>query len=79
MSLATAVPTGVGAGVLGGLTGVGGGLVIIPVLKTYSSLSIHQITATSLFAVTIASSVGAASYIYQGTYAVFKDVEANHS
>ena len=45
----------------------GGGLVIIPVLKQFTRLSVHQITATSLFSITIASSVGAASYISAGT------------
>ena len=45
---------------------VGGGLVIIPVLKQFTGLSVHQITATSL-TITIASSVGAASYISAGT------------
>ncbi len=64
---AKAIPTGVLAGSLGALCGVGGGLVVIPVLKQLTTMSVHQITATSLFSITIASSVGAASYISQGT------------
>ena len=67
LSFAKAVPTGNAAGTLGAMCGVGGGLVIIPVLKQFTRLSVHQITATSLFSITIASSVGAASYISAGT------------
>jgi uncharacterized membrane protein YfcA len=67
LSLGVAIPTGALAGSLGALCGVGGGLVIIPVLKQCTKMSVHQITATSLFSITIASSVGAASYISQGT------------
>ena len=66
VSASTAIPCGSLAGTLGALCGVGGGLVIIPVLKQFSKLTVHQITATSLFSITIASSVGAASYIAQG-------------
>ena len=62
----TAAACGSVAGTLGALCGVGGGLVIIPVLKQFSKLTVHQITATSLFSITIASSVGAASYVAQG-------------
>ncbi len=65
--LRVSLPTGAVAGSVGALCGVGGGLVIIPVLKQFSSLTVHQIAATSLFSITIASSVGAASYISQGT------------
>ena len=64
--MAKAIPTGILAGSLGAMCGVGGGLVIIPVLKQFTKMSVHQITATSLFSITIASSVGAASYISQG-------------
>ena len=66
VSASTAIPCGSLAGTLGALCGVGCGLVIIPVLKQFSKLTVHQITATSLFSITIASSVGAASYIAQG-------------
>ena len=51
---------------MGALCGIGGGLVIIPVLKQFSRLSMHAITGTSLFAVTIASSFGAYGYIRDG-------------
>ena len=66
ISYKTALPCGGLAGSLGALCGVGGGLVIIPVLKQFSKMTIHQITATSLFSITIASSVGAVAYISQG-------------
>jgi uncharacterized protein len=60
------VPVGIVAGTMGALCGVGGGLVIMPVLKHFTSLSIHQITATSLCSISIASAVAAASYMGQG-------------
>jgi uncharacterized membrane protein YfcA len=66
VTIQTSLPCGAVAGTLGALCGVGGGLVIIPVLKQFSRLTVHQITATSLFSITIASTVGAGSYIAQG-------------
>lgn len=60
------VPVGVAAGTMGALCGVGGGLVIMPVLKQFTSLTIHQITATSLCSISIASTVAAGSYMSQG-------------
>ena len=38
----------------------------MPVLKQFTRLSVHHITATSLFSISIASCVGAATYISQG-------------
>jgi len=61
------VPVGLVSGFLGALCGVGGGVVIIPALKHFTSLSIHSITATSLTAVTLASSCASIAYIGQGT------------
>ena len=66
VAIQTSLPCGAVAGTMGALCGVGGGLVIIPVLKQFSRLTVHQITATSLFSITVASTVGAGSYIAQG-------------
>ena len=65
--LAVGVPVGFVSGMMGALCGVGGGLLIIPVLKTFSKLSMHQITATSLCSISIASIFAAGSYVSQGT------------
>ena len=64
--LSVAAPVGVVAGTMGALCGVGGGLLIIPVLKTFSKLSMHQIAATSLCSISISSAFAAGSYISQG-------------
>jgi len=50
------------AGGMGALCGVGGGILIIPALKQMTTLSQHVISGTSLFSVTLAATVGAASY-----------------
>lgn len=47
---------------MGALCGVGGGILIIPALKHMTKLSQHIISGTSLFSVTLAATVGAASY-----------------
>ena len=60
------IPTGGLAGLCGALCGVGGGLVVMPVLKKLTNLSMHQITATSLCAVSVSTSVAALTYISQG-------------
>ena len=60
------IPTGGLAGLCGALCGVGGGLVVMPVLKQTTNLSMHQITATSLCAVSVSTSVAALTYTSQG-------------
>lgn len=61
-----AVPTGVVAGVLGSLCGIGGGVIIIPSLSAFTATTPHAISAASLFCVSISSMTGAASYLEQG-------------
>jgi len=63
MPVSIAAGVGTAGGVIGSLCGVGGGIVMMPALKQFSKLTAHEITATSLFAVTIASSFGAYAYI----------------
>ena len=64
---AIGVGSGLAGGVLGALCGVGGGLVLIPAFKAFSKLTLHQITATSMLALTVGSGVGATTYIGDGT------------
>jgi uncharacterized membrane protein YfcA len=55
---------GLGAGILGSLIGVGGGLLMTPAL-TFLGLNPGQISSTSLFAVTFASASSTISYSKQ--------------
>jgi len=57
---------GLASGVLGSLCGVGGGAVILPALRQFSTLGPKQISATSLFCVSISAFIGGGSYIEQG-------------
>lgn len=51
------------AGGLGALLGIGGGLIIIPILTLYFGVPIHQAIGTSLCCVIATSSGAAASYV----------------
>jgi uncharacterized membrane protein YfcA len=53
---------GVLTGLMSGLLGIGGGFVIVPMLRRYSNLTMHGIVATSLFLIALvsASSIGLA-------------------
>uniref|UniRef100_A0AAV1UQZ0 Uncharacterized protein n=1 Tax=Peronospora matthiolae TaxID=2874970 RepID=A0AAV1UQZ0_9STRA len=70
--VSTAIPLKVGiaagslAGIVSGLTGVGGGIILIPALAKFTSLSQQVINGTSIGAVAIAASVGASNYIQSG-------------
>ncbi|WP_390594011.1 sulfite exporter TauE/SafE family protein [Simiduia litorea] len=57
---------GVGAGILSGLFGVGGGFVIVPLLVLLTGLSISAAVATSLAVIAVISSAGFASFLYFG-------------
>jgi uncharacterized membrane protein YfcA len=54
---------GLFAGSLGALLGIGGGLIIIPVLTLFFGVPIHQAIGTSLCCVIATSSGAAASYV----------------
>jgi uncharacterized membrane protein YfcA len=53
-----AIAIGVAAGVLGGLLGLGGGVLFVPGLVIFLSLSQHQAEATSLLAIVPVALVG---------------------
>jgi uncharacterized membrane protein YfcA len=57
------VVLGVVAGGVGSLTGIGGGLVITPILTLVFGIPIHQAIGTSLCCVIATSSGAAASYV----------------
>jgi uncharacterized membrane protein YfcA len=54
------------AGIFGGLVGLGGGVVMIPLLIAWAGLTRHQAHATSLAAVIATGAVGAATYALRG-------------
>ena len=60
------VLVGLGAGFASGLLGVGGGIVIVPLLMTFAAFSQHQAHATSLAAIVPIAAAGAATYALSG-------------
>lgn len=57
------VVAGAAAGTLGSLVGLGGGIIIVPVLSLFLGVPIHQAVAASLVAVVATSSVAAIGYV----------------
>lgn len=58
--------TGLAAGFLSGLFGVGGGLVIVPALMSVLGMSQRRAAATSLAAIVLTAAVGTGSYALRG-------------
>ncbi len=54
------------AGLVTGLLGVGGGFVIVPMLRHYTNLSMHGAIATSLFVIALVGSAGVGSAVLHG-------------
>ncbi|MFZ6735447.1 sulfite exporter TauE/SafE family protein [Undibacterium sp. Ji42W] len=63
-----AVIAGIGAvsGFMTGLLGVGGGFVIVPMLRHYTNASMHVAVATSLLVVSIVGTMGVGSALLSG-------------
>ncbi len=58
--------TGLAAGVLSGLLGVGGGFVIVPALTRFTEMSVRSVVATSLAVMALASVSGVAAAAWHG-------------
>ena len=54
------------AGFMTGLLGVGGGFVIVPLLRHYSNVSMHAAVATSLLVIALVGTVGVGTAILHG-------------
>ena len=61
--------TGVAAGLLSGLLGVGGGFVIVPALSRFTELSARSVVATSLAVIALASIGGVGAAAWHGAIA----------
>lgn len=58
--------SGFSGGFLGGVAGVGGGIVMIPLMTWLQKLTQHQAHGTSLVAIVFSASIGAATYFMRG-------------
>jgi uncharacterized protein len=58
-------------GMLTGLLGVGGGFVMVPLLRRFSNVSMHGIVATSLAVIALVGSAGVVSSLAGGTVVPF--------
>jgi len=63
---APAVGVGLAAGIMSGLLGVGGGIILVPLLVALVHLSQHQAHATSLAAIVPIGAVGALTFALDG-------------
>lgn len=66
-AIVTLVLIGLAAGVLSGLLGVGGGIVMVPLLVGVVGLSQHSAHATSLAALVPIAAVGAVKFAAEGS------------
>ena len=57
---------GLVAGVFSAVFGVGGGIIVVPLLVSFAAFRIHQATATSLGAILVTASAGVALYAVRG-------------
>lgn len=57
---------GLGAGMLSGMFGVGGGFIIVPALVMFSGMGMQRAIGTSLLVITLISASGTASHLLAG-------------
>ncbi|EBR9858980.1 sulfite exporter TauE/SafE family protein [Morganella morganii subsp. morganii] len=66
MSVRELLLPGITAGVVLGATGVGGGIVVLPILLRYAKMDIRQAIGTSIFVTTLLSGSSAIAYMQDG-------------
>ncbi len=66
MDIVVLIIIGAVAGLMGSMMGVGGGVLIVPVLSLFLGVPIHQAIAASAVAIIANSTTGAISYIRKG-------------
>jgi uncharacterized membrane protein YfcA len=66
-NLLLGIAVGLAAGVFGGLVGLGGGVVMIPLMVRFAGLRQHQAHGTSLVALVFTGIAGAATYASRGS------------
>lgn len=64
--LSVGIAAGGFAGIVSALTGVGGGLILIPTLAKFTNLTQQAVNGTSIGAVTVAASLGAYNHLQSG-------------
>ena len=57
---------GLVAGVFSAVFGVGGGIIVVPLLLAFASFPMHAAAATSLGAILVTAAAGAALYAFRG-------------
>ena len=57
---------GLGAGVLSGMFGIGGGFIIVPTLVMFSGMGMQRAIGTSLLVITLISAFGTATHLLAG-------------
>ncbi len=67
LSLVRVAPTGLGAGVLTGFFGVGGGFLIVPALVLLLGLALTLAVGTSLLVITLTSGAALAAHLASGS------------
>ncbi len=56
------LPSGVGVGIISSLTGIGGGILMVPLFRRVSGFTIHRAVATSSFAIIFTALAGVIGY-----------------
>ncbi len=64
--LALVAAGGIGAGILGALTGEGGGILLVPVLVLLLHVNLHNAAGASIIAVTMTSTAATVAFLRQG-------------
>lgn len=72
-SVGASVAVGVGAGVMSGVFGIGGGVVLVPALTAVLGMSQHRAHATSLAAIVLTALAGVVGFAVRGSV----DLEAS--